>query len=53
MDASIQSDTANLDKMKTKAGELSEKISSTKNGVFGMGEATKKPTNTCPASLTE
>lgn len=42
MDASIQSDTANLDKMKTKAGELSEKISSTKNGVFGMGEATKK-----------
>lgn len=25
MDASIQSDTANLDKMKTKAGELSEK----------------------------
>lgn len=42
MDASIQSDTANLDKMKTKAGELSEQISSTKNGVFGMGEATKK-----------
>lgn len=42
MDASIQSDTANLDKMKTKAGELSEKISSTKNGVFGMGDATKK-----------
>lgn len=42
MDASIQSDTANLDKMKTKAGELSEKISSTKNGVFGMGETTKK-----------
>lgn len=42
MDASIQSDTANLDKMKTKAGEISEKISSTKNGVFGMGEATKK-----------
>ena len=42
MDASIQSDTANLDKMMTKAGELSEKISSTKNGVFGMGEATKK-----------
>lgn len=42
MDASIQSDTANLDKMKTKAGELSEKISSIKNGVFGMGEATKK-----------
>lgn len=42
IDASIQSDTANLDKMKTKAGELSEKISSTKNGVFGMGEATKK-----------
>lgn len=42
MDASIQSDTANLDKMKTKVGELSEKISSTKNGVFGMGEATKK-----------
>jgi hypothetical protein len=42
MDASIQSDTANLDKMKTKAGELSKKISSTKNGVFGMGEATKK-----------
>lgn len=42
MDASIQSDTANLDKMKTKAGDLSEKISSTKNGVFGMGEATKK-----------
>ena len=42
MDASIQSDTANLDKMKTKAGELFEKISSTKNGVFGMGEATKK-----------
>lgn len=42
LDASIQSDTANLDKMKTKAGELSEKISSTKNGVFGMGEATKK-----------
>lgn len=42
MDASIQSDTANLDKMKTKGGELSEKISSTKNGVFGMGEATKK-----------
>lgn len=42
MDASIQSDTANLDKMKTKAGEFSEKISSTKNGVFGMGEATKK-----------
>ena len=42
MDASIQSDTANLDKMKAKAGELSEKISSTKNGVFGMGEATKK-----------
>nr|DAZ57588.1 MAG TPA: minor tail protein [Caudoviricetes sp.] len=42
MDASIQSDTANLDKMKTKAGELSEKISNTKNGVFGMGEATKK-----------
>lgn len=42
MDASIQSDMANLDKMKTKAGELSEKISSTKNGVFGMGEATKK-----------
>lgn len=42
MDASIRSDTANLDKMKTKAGELSEKISSTKNGVFGMGEATKK-----------
>lgn len=42
MGASIQSDTANLDKMKTKAGELSEKISSTKNGVFGMGEATKK-----------
>lgn len=42
MDASIQSDTANLDKMKTKAGELSEKISSTKNGGFGMGEATKK-----------
>lgn len=42
MDASIQSDTANLDKMKTKAGELSEKISSTKNGVFGMVEATKK-----------
>jgi hypothetical protein len=42
MDASIQSDTANLDKMKTKAGELSEKISSTKTGVFGMGEATKK-----------
>ena len=42
MDASIQSDTANLDKMKTKAGELSEKISSTKNGVFGMGEETKK-----------
>lgn len=42
MDALIQSDTANLDKMKTKAGELSEKISSTKNGVFGMGEATKK-----------
>lgn len=42
MDASIQSDTANLDKIKTKAGELSEKISSTKNGVFGMGEATKK-----------
>lgn len=42
MDASIQSDTANLDKMKTKAGELSEKISRTKNGVFGMGEATKK-----------
>ena len=42
MDASIQSDTANLDKMKTKAGELSEKISITKNGVFGMGEATKK-----------
>ena len=42
MDASIQSDTANLDKMKTKTGELSEKISSTKNGVFGMGDATKK-----------
>lgn len=42
MDASIQSDTANLNKMKEKAGELSEKISSTKNGVFGMGEATKK-----------
>lgn len=42
MDASIQSDTANLDKMKTKAGELSEKISSTKNNVFGMGETTKK-----------
>lgn len=42
MDASIQADTANLDKMKTKAGELTEKISSTKNGVFGMGEATKK-----------
>lgn len=42
MDASIQSDTANLNKMKGKAGELSEKISSTKNGVFGMGEATKK-----------
>lgn len=42
MDASIQSDTANLDKMKTKVGKLSEKISSTKNGVFGMGEATKK-----------
>lgn len=42
MDASIQSDTANLDKMKTKAGEISGKISSTKNGVFGMGEATKK-----------
>ena len=42
MDASIQSDTANLDKMKTKAGELSEKISSTKNGVFGRGEETKK-----------
>lgn len=42
MDASIQSDTANLDKMKTKAGELSEKISSTKNGVFEMGDATKK-----------
>lgn len=42
MDASIQSDTANLDKMKTKAGELFEKISSTKNGVFGMGDATKK-----------
>lgn len=41
-DASIQSDTANLNKMKEKAGELSEKISSTKNGVFGMGEATKK-----------
>ena len=42
MDASIQADTANLNKMKTKAGELTEKISSTKNGVFGMGEATKK-----------
>ena len=42
MDASIQSDTANLNKMKEKAGELSERISSTKNGVFGMGEATKK-----------
>ena len=42
MDASIQSDTANLNKMKEKAGELSEKISSTKNGVFGMGDATKK-----------
>lgn len=42
MDASIQADTANLDKMKTKAGELTEKISSTKTGVFGMGEATKK-----------
>lgn len=42
MDASIQADTANLDKMKTKAGELTEKISSTKNSVFGMGEATKK-----------
>jgi hypothetical protein len=42
MDASIQSDTANLNKMKEKAGELFEKISSTKNGVFGMGEATKK-----------
>lgn len=42
MDASIQSDTADLNKMKEKAGELSEKISSTKNGVFGMGEATKK-----------
>lgn len=42
MDASIQSDTANLNKMKGKAGELSEKISSTKNGVFGMGEATQK-----------
>lgn len=42
MDTSIQSDTANLNKMKEKAGELSEKISSTKNGVFGMGDATKK-----------
>ena len=42
MDTSIQSDTANLNKMKEKAGELSEKISSTKNGVFGMGDATQK-----------
>lgn len=42
MDAAIRADTRSLDKMKTDAGALSEKISGAGTRMVAMGEATKK-----------
>lgn len=42
MDAAIRADTRSLDKMKTDAGALSEKISGAGTRMAAMGEATKK-----------
>ena len=42
MDAAIRADTRSLDKMKTDAGALSEKISGAGSRMVAMGEATKK-----------
>ena len=42
MDAAIRADTRSLDKMKTDAGSLSEKISGAGTRMVAMGEATKK-----------
>ena len=42
MDAAIRADTRSLDKMKTDAGALSEKISGAGTRMVSMGEATKK-----------
>lgn len=42
MDAAIRADTRSLDKMKTDAGALSEKISGAGTRMEAMGEATKK-----------
>lgn len=42
MDAAIRADTRSLDKMKTDAGALSEKISGAGTRMVLMGEATKK-----------
>lgn len=42
MDTAIRADTRSLDKMKTDAGALSEKISGAGTRMVAMGEATKK-----------